>query len=103
MTTHKGAVTVIGLGAMGITLAELLLKDGYKVTVWNRSPEKATVLVTAGAILAADVAAAVAASPVTIICVYNHEATFQILDTATVRNVLQGRTLLQLTTISPAE
>jgi 3-hydroxyisobutyrate dehydrogenase-like beta-hydroxyacid dehydrogenase len=103
MTTNTKAVTVIGLGAMGITLATLLLKAGYKVTVWNRSAEKAAALVAAGAILATDAAAAVAASPVTVICVYNHAATFNILDTAAVRSVLQGRTLLQLTTISPAE
>jgi 3-hydroxyisobutyrate dehydrogenase-like beta-hydroxyacid dehydrogenase len=103
MTTNSKAVTVIGLGAMGITLATLLLEKGYKVTVWNRSPEKAAALVAAGAVLATDAAAAIAASPVTVICVYNHEATFNILDTPAVKAALSGRTLLQLTTISPAE
>lgn len=29
-------VTVIGLGSMGATLARVLLKKGYQVTVWNR-------------------------------------------------------------------
>jgi len=101
---NKGsAVTVIGLGAMGITLAQLLLAAGYKVTVWNRSPDKAAALVAEGAVLAPDAASAIAASRVTVICVYNHAATLAILDTPAVRNVISGRTLLQLTTISPAE
>jgi glutamyl-tRNA reductase len=33
-------VSVIGLGSMGTTLAQLYLDQGYKVTVWNRTPEK---------------------------------------------------------------
>ena len=37
-------VTVIGLGIMGTALARTLLKSGYSVTVWNRSPEKAEAL-----------------------------------------------------------
>jgi len=97
------AVTVIGLGAMGITLAQLLLAAGYKVTVWNRSPEKAAALITEGAVLAPDAASAIAASPVTVICVYNHAVTMDILDTPPVRSAIADRTLLQPTTISPAE
>ena len=37
-------VTGIGLGIMGTALARTLLKSGYSVTVWNRSPEKAEAL-----------------------------------------------------------
>ncbi len=99
----QNAVTLIGLGAMGITLAKLLLAAGYKVTVWNRSPEKAAALTREGAVPAPDVATAVAASPVTVICVYNHAATMAILDTPEVKAAIKNRTLLQLTTISPAE
>ena len=62
-------VTVIGLGNMGSALARVLLENGLRVTVWNRSPEKATSLVEKGAVLAPDVATAVAASPIIIICV----------------------------------
>ena len=38
------AVTVIGLGAMGLTLANLFKGHGRDVTVWNRSPAKAAAL-----------------------------------------------------------
>lgn len=98
MNTKK-EVTVIGLGPMGFVLARTLLDDGYKVTVWNRSAEKATALVTDGAILAADPAAAVLASPVIVTCLNNYETTRSILaDTD-----LKGRLLLELTTGTPQD
>jgi 3-hydroxyisobutyrate dehydrogenase len=43
----------LGLGMMGFPMSQRLLKAGYDVTVWNRSPGKATALVEAGAKLAA--------------------------------------------------
>ena len=42
-------VAVLGLGTMGGGMADNLLKAGYKVTVYNRSPEKAEPLRRAGA------------------------------------------------------
>jgi 3-hydroxyisobutyrate dehydrogenase-like beta-hydroxyacid dehydrogenase len=42
----------IGLGAMGSAMAANLVRAGHRVTVWNRSPEKAQALVKAGATLA---------------------------------------------------
>jgi 3-hydroxyisobutyrate dehydrogenase-like beta-hydroxyacid dehydrogenase len=44
-------VTVIGLGNMGSTLARAFIENRRPVTVWNRSPEKATPLVEKGAVL----------------------------------------------------
>ena len=37
-------VTVTGLGVMGIALARTLLQNGFNVTVWNRSLDKAETL-----------------------------------------------------------
>ncbi|MGH3993945.1 MAG: NAD(P)-binding domain-containing protein, partial [Pseudonocardiaceae bacterium] len=62
-------VTVIGLGAMGSALARALVQNGHATAVWNRSPEKAGALVSQGAVRAATVGEAVAASPLTIACV----------------------------------
>ncbi|WP_118137638.1 NAD(P)-dependent oxidoreductase [Oceanicella sp. SM1341] len=39
----------IGLGNMGHAIAANLLKAGYELTVWNRTPERAQALVEAGA------------------------------------------------------
>ncbi|ACY49100.1 NAD(P)-dependent oxidoreductase [Rhodothermus marinus] len=46
------AVAVIGLGRMGQPIACNLLKAGYEVVVYNRTPEKAEALVSEGARLA---------------------------------------------------
>jgi 3-hydroxyisobutyrate dehydrogenase len=39
----------LGLGLMGVPMTRRLLDAGYDVTVWNRSPGKATALVEVGA------------------------------------------------------
>jgi 3-hydroxyisobutyrate dehydrogenase len=42
-------VTVLGTGIMGAPMASNLLKAGFPVRVWNRTPEKARVLAAEGA------------------------------------------------------
>ena len=42
-------VTVLGLGIMGSGIAHNLLKAGYPLTIYNRTKEKATPLIAAGA------------------------------------------------------
>jgi len=95
--------SVIGLGAMGSTLARLLLRNGYRVTVWNRTSAKSEPLIRDGAILAPSAASAVGASPVVVVCVHDYKATNEILGTPEVASALAGRILIQLTTGSPQE
>lgn len=95
--------SVIGLGTMGSTLARLLLHNGYSVTVWNRTTDKATPLVQDGAILAPNVAAAVGASPIVIVCVHDYLATQKIFNTQEITAALAGRILIQLSTGSPQD
>lgn len=95
------AVTVIGLGAMGVTLARLFKNRGREVTVWNRSPGKAAGL--EGVALAPTAAAAVEASPLVVMCVYDHAAVRDILALPGVAQAFAGKTLVQLTTGSPAD
>ena len=45
-------VAVLGTGIMGAPMARNLLKAGFQVRVWNRTPEKARALATEGADLA---------------------------------------------------
>lgn len=84
-------VTVIGLGPMGTALAQALLRNGFRVTVWNRTVERAETLVRDGAILAPNAASAVASSPVTIVCVANYKISYSVLDTPEVTAALAGR------------
>jgi 3-hydroxyisobutyrate dehydrogenase-like beta-hydroxyacid dehydrogenase len=94
-------VTVIGLGNMGSALARAFVEKGCSVTVWNRSPEKAASLVVKGALLASDAAAAIAASPLVVMCVINQAAARQIL----IQNedAFPGKLLVQLTSSTPQE
>lgn len=95
--------TVIGLGTMGTKLAQLLLAAGWRVTVWNRSPDKAAALVQAGARPAVGVEEAVRASPVLVICVKDYAAANAILASKDVPAALAGRTVIHLTSGGPRE
>ena len=48
-STGSQHVCVIGLGDMGSALAEALLANGHRVTVWNRTASKCGPLAEAGA------------------------------------------------------
>jgi 3-hydroxyisobutyrate dehydrogenase-like beta-hydroxyacid dehydrogenase len=98
-TTETTTATVLGLGAMGSALAGALLAAGHPTTVWNRSPGKADPLVEEGAIRAATISEAVAASPLTIACVVDAAALHELLDEA--GDVLSGRVLVNLTSGTP--
>jgi 3-hydroxyisobutyrate dehydrogenase len=54
----------LGLGAMGSRMAAVLLKAGYELTVWNRTPESSAPLVAAGARLARTPAEAAGAADI---------------------------------------
>ncbi len=45
---HSQKIGWIGAGRMGIPMAEQLIKSGYDVSVWNRTPAKAEPLAKAG-------------------------------------------------------
>jgi 3-hydroxyisobutyrate dehydrogenase-like beta-hydroxyacid dehydrogenase len=92
-------LSFLGLGLMGSSLARALVRRGVDVTVWNRSPAKAQALV--GARVAPDLAAALAASPVIVICIDNHAATRALLEGHLA--ALAGRVVVQLSTGTPRE
>lgn len=92
-------VSVIGLGQMGVALAELLLKAGRSVTVWNRTPDKARAL--AGAKVAASAAEAVKASPVTLAILYDDAAMDAVLSGAGMTDALKDRLIANLGTTGP--
>jgi 3-hydroxyisobutyrate dehydrogenase-like beta-hydroxyacid dehydrogenase len=86
-------VTVLGLGKMGVAIANALVTAGYETTVWNRSPGK----VIKGAMHASSAKEAIAASPVVLAVV---------TDGATVRELYQGSAggaLINLATSTPDE
>ena len=95
-------VTVIGLGAMGASLATCLLNT-RSVTVWNRSPEKAAALEQIGAHISPTVQEAIAASPVTLICVSDYAVASGLFADECIQHNLRGRTIIQLSTGTPRD
>lgn len=95
-------VTIIGLGQMGVRLAELLHGAGKSVTLWNRTEARAAPLVAAGMTLTASPAAAIAASPVAILILSDDQAVDAVLASAGVDGALAGGIIVNLGTNSPA-
>jgi len=58
-----------GLGTMGAAMAANVARAGYPLTVWNRTPGKATESVAAGAVEALSPSAVASAAEVVILCV----------------------------------
>ncbi|MEU5954844.1 NAD(P)-binding domain-containing protein [Streptomyces sp. NPDC047525] len=105
VTAGKTPVTVIGLGNMGSALAATLLENGHPTTVWNRSAAKAKPLVDRGAHLAATPEEAVAASPLILVCVLDHDALHTVLDPVaeSLAGSLSGKALVNVTSGSPEQ
>lgn len=102
MTRSDGTdVTVLGLGAMGRALAARLVDEGHRTTVWNRTDGRADDLAKAGAAVAATVEEAVTASPLVVTCLLDHASVHEVLDP--VADHLAGRTLVNVTTTTPAQ
>ncbi|WP_433356642.1 NAD(P)-dependent oxidoreductase [Microtetraspora malaysiensis] len=103
MTSHteQSAVTVLGLGPMGGSLARAFLDAGLRTTVWNRTPGRDRELVERGAVSAPSPEEAVAASGLTVICVVNYDAVDAVVRHDAVAGALKGRTLVNLTADTP--
>ncbi|MFF3643786.1 NAD(P)-dependent oxidoreductase [Streptomyces sp. NPDC002564] len=99
--TDQSSVTVLGLGPMGRALAAAFLAAGVRTTVWNRTPGRDGELVRQGAISAATPEEAVSASPLTVVCVVNYDASDAVLHRAPVTAALKGRTVANLSADTP--
>lgn len=91
-------VSVLGLGAMGSTLARALIRAGHDVSVWNRSAARTRDLVDEGATASDSAEHAVAHSPLLVICTIDKGASEAILCQEAVSKSLEGRTVVNLST-----
>ncbi|MCL5966847.1 MAG: NAD(P)-dependent oxidoreductase [Deltaproteobacteria bacterium] len=96
-------VGFIGLGIMGEPMCRNILAKGHEVTVYNRSREKMTPLVEAGAAGAASVADLVARSEIVITMLSDPAAVWEVVaETAGVLSALTaGKTYVDMSTVSP--
>lgn len=93
-------LTVIGLGVMGAALARTLLQNGFNVTVWNRSLDKAEALKNEGATVAGSCIEAIHANSTIIICIKTHADTKELLESVP---SLEGKNIIELSTGSAPE
>lgn len=75
------SIAFAGIGLMGLRMCRRLLAAGYSLTVWNRSPDKCTPLVEAGARQANSPAELCATADIVLLC---------LADTDVVREVVFG-------------
>jgi len=99
----KPTVGFIGLGLMGKPMAQNLLRAGYPLVVWNRTPSKADDLIRAGAQLAATPDKAAAQANVLITIVSDPPALEEVLWKGyhTLESLRAGSLLIDSSTVSP--
>jgi len=96
-------LTMLGLGAMGTTVAQTLIENGHDLTVWNRSIQKAQGIVEPGGSCVKTLKEAIEASQVVIFCIHGYTATKLLLEKPDIVPLLAGRTISQMSTGTPAE
>lgn len=66
-------ITMVGLGAMGSALTRAFPGAEHKITVWNRTQTKMEALLNLGANGTSEIAGAIKARSIIVICIDNYE------------------------------
>lgn len=101
-TFNTKTVGWVGLGQMGAPMVGHLLKAGFGVEVYNRSPEKAQSVAAQGAIVQPDVATLAARNDVLFLMVSDYPAIQSLLNEA-VLQALEGKIVVNMSTVSPTQ
>ena len=96
-------VGLIGTGLMGRAMSLVLLKAGFPLTVWNRTPGKADDVLKAGAAWAGSPAEVAAASDAVITMVTDSAASEQVIcgPGGVLEGARQGLSLIDMSSIAP--
>jgi 3-hydroxyisobutyrate dehydrogenase len=97
-------VGFIGLGTMGAAMAGHVAGAGYPLTVWNRTPGRASSLVAAGARQAETPAALAAESDVIVVCVSDSPDVEEVLfgSAGAAEGVRDGSLVVDCSTVAPS-
>ncbi|WP_394359052.1 NAD(P)-dependent oxidoreductase [Leptolyngbya boryana] len=97
-------IAYLGLGTMGSGMAANLLKAGYSLTVWNRSPEARKALVEKGATQAETPAQAVQDADVIFYCLANDQVVEEVVfgQNGILSNVRSGQIAIDQSTVHPS-
>ncbi|MBT2970194.1 MAG: hydroxyacid dehydrogenase [gamma proteobacterium symbiont of Ctena orbiculata] len=96
-------VALLGLGLMGLPIAQRLVHCGHDVVAWNRSQERLKIARDEGLSVASSLTAAVTAGEVLILTLSDAAAIEEVLFDPSVTPLIEGKTVLQMGTISPDE
>ena len=94
---------VLGTGLLGREIAIRLASQGLRVTVWNRSADKAAPLAAVGIGVADSAAAAIAGADCTLLLLSDAAAIRETLFSPATERALAGRIIVQMGTIAPDE
>ena len=97
-------VGFIGLGTMGSAMAANIVRAGFPLTVWNRTPGRAPELVDLGASFAETPAAVAAESDIVVICVSDTPDVEAVLfgPDGVAAGAREGTLVIDCSTIAPA-
>ena len=97
-------VGFVGLGTMGAAMAANLRRTGFEVTVWNRTPGRATDLLAQGAVEAATPADVARAVDVVVTCVSDTPDVDAVLfgEDGVASGLADGGLVIDCSTISPS-
>jgi 3-hydroxyisobutyrate dehydrogenase-like beta-hydroxyacid dehydrogenase len=96
-------IGIAGLGLMGSALADTLMAQGFELRVWNRSPDKCARFADAGIGVGDTVKSIASDCDLLVVCLTDHAASMQVLQSASVAQRLAGKTLVLLSTMSADE
>lgn len=96
-------VAFIGTGLMGYPMAERVLAAGHELIAYNRTREKAEPLARRGARIAESAREAIAAGECAVFMVKDGSVVRELLSDEGFIPSLGGRTVIQMSTIGPAE
>ncbi len=100
---NKTSISWIGLGNMGMPLAQRHLNAGYPVTAYNRSKEKGSALKTSGATIATTPAELIKNTDIVFLMVSDDQAIRDCFtgDTGLLAAKTSGKLIINMSTVSP--
>jgi 3-hydroxyisobutyrate dehydrogenase len=101
MSNPNPILGFIGIGLMGKPMTLRLLQHGFRVNVWNRSPEKLQPVAAASALVAASIAELVRASDVVILCLADTQTVEWALYHGLMDNGAPDKLVIDLSSIDP--
>lgn len=92
---------IVGLGKMGSAIARNLLSRGYQISVWNRSPEPAAILVARGALHASSLKGLVEEVDAVIVMLWGDAAAREVTLEQIIPAARASELVIEMSTLSP--